>query len=41
VMFVFYYDMYPFTRAITPCYINISHHMYVNRDQGAVVVVIV
>jgi len=37
----FYYDMSSSTRAITPCYVNISHHMPVNRNQWAVVVAIV
>ena len=37
VMFVFYYDMYSFTRAIPPCLVNISYHMSVNRDQLAII----
>jgi hypothetical protein len=39
-MFVFYYDMYSFKRAIPPCLENISCHMSVNRDQLAIIVVI-
>jgi hypothetical protein len=33
VMFVFYYDMHSFTRAIPLCLVNISCHMSVNWDQ--------
>jgi hypothetical protein len=39
-MFLFYYDMYSFTRAIPPCLVNISYHMSVNRDQLDIVGVI-
>ena len=39
-MLVFYYDMYSFTRAIPHCLVSISCHMYVNRYQLTIVVVI-
>jgi len=39
-MFEIYYDMYSFTRAISPCLVSISYHMSVNKDQLAIVVVI-